>query len=114
MTTEHTIYAFWGAWLVSWNVAAFWSDRAEKRGGIGAEVGFRALIGIGGILIFGFRQGHYHTQMQLWHFGDVLKWTLAALTGGGLLFTWWARIHLGRLWSSLVMKKAGHRVVDTG
>jgi protein-S-isoprenylcysteine O-methyltransferase Ste14 len=30
------------------------------------------------------------------------------------LFLWWARIHLGRLWSDWLPKKAGHRVVDTG
>jgi protein-S-isoprenylcysteine O-methyltransferase Ste14 len=39
---------------------------------------------------------------------------LAGLTAAGLLFTWWARIHLGRLWSNCVVKKAGHHVVDTG
>jgi protein-S-isoprenylcysteine O-methyltransferase Ste14 len=37
-----------------------------------------------------------------------------ALTVAGLVFTWWARIHLGRLWSSSVTKKADHRIVDTG
>jgi protein-S-isoprenylcysteine O-methyltransferase Ste14 len=52
--------------------------------------------------------------MQIWHLGDALNWILVALTGGGLLFTWWARIHLGRLWSDLIVKKAGHHVVDTG
>jgi protein-S-isoprenylcysteine O-methyltransferase Ste14 len=32
----------------------------------------------------------------------------------GLIFAWWARIHLGRLWSSGVTKKAGHYLVDSG
>ena len=27
---------------------------------------------------------------------------------------WWARIHLGQLWSSSVTRKAHHHVVDTG
>src|SRR5262245_7695335 len=27
---------------------------------------------------------------------------------------WWARIHLGQLWSSSVTRKEHHRVVDTG
>jgi len=31
-----------------------------------------------------------------------------------LLFTWWARLGLGRLWSSSVTRKEGHRVIDTG
>jgi hypothetical protein len=39
---------------------------------------------------------------------------MVALTLAGLLFTWWARIHLGRLWSSDVARKADHHVVDTG
>jgi protein-S-isoprenylcysteine O-methyltransferase Ste14 len=32
----------------------------------------------------------------------------------GLAFSWWARIHLGRLWSSTITRKEGHRIVDTG
>ena len=39
---------------------------------------------------------------------------MAAFVLAGLLFTWWARIHLGRLWSSSVTRKADHHVVDTG
>jgi protein-S-isoprenylcysteine O-methyltransferase Ste14 len=36
----------------------------------------------------------------------------AAVSGFG--FAWWARLYLGRLWSSSVTKKANHHVVDTG
>ena len=115
MTPELTIYAFWCTWLVSWTVARFWSNRSEKRGGIGAELFFRVLLYAGAILLFAFPPSlHYYAQTQLWRSGDALNWILAALTAAGLLFTWWARIHLGRLWSDLVVKKAGHRVVDTG
>src|SRR5262249_270956 len=32
----------------------------------------------------------------------------------GLLLTWWARIHLGRLWSSAITRKEEHRLIDTG
>ena len=37
-----------------------------------------------------------------------------ALVVAGLAFAWWARLHLGSLWSSSVTKKADHRIVDTG
>ena len=60
------------------------------------------------------RLDHYSVQRQLWRCGVALNWIMVALTLGGLLFTWWARIHLGRLWSDLIVKKAGHHVVDTG
>ena len=65
--------------------------------------------------MFGFPPGRsYFAQVQLWRLGDALNWILIALTLAGLLFVWWARIHLGRLWSDWVVKKAGHHVVDTG
>jgi protein-S-isoprenylcysteine O-methyltransferase Ste14 len=116
MTQEYTIYALWGAWWVSWTVAAFWSNRTEKRAGIGAELFFRTLLYVGAILLFAFPQSHYYyAQTRLWHLGDALNWILVALTAAGFLFTWWARINLGRLWSDWgVTKKAGHHVVDTG
>jgi protein-S-isoprenylcysteine O-methyltransferase Ste14 len=113
MTAELTIYALWGAWAVSWTVAALWSDRTEKRAGTGSELFFRVLLYLGFILLFGLHH-HNYSQAQPWYFGDALNWILVALTAAGFLFTWWARIHLGRLWSSLVTKKAGHHVVDTG
>jgi protein-S-isoprenylcysteine O-methyltransferase Ste14 len=115
MTPEYTIYALWVGWLVSWTVAMFWSNRTEKRDAIGAELFFRVLFYSGLILLFAFPPGHhYFAQAQLWHFGDAMNWILTVLTAAGLLFTWWARIHLGRLWSDWVVKKAGHHVVDTG
>ena len=43
-----------------------------------------------------------------------MNWILVGATAAGLLFTWWARVHLGPLWSDLVVMKAGQLVVDTG
>jgi protein-S-isoprenylcysteine O-methyltransferase Ste14 len=115
MTPEYTIYALWCAWLVSWVVAMLWSDRPEKRDAIGAELVFRVLFYVSVILLFAFpARAQNYAQMQLWHFGGAMNWILVAPTAVGLLFTWWARIHLGRLWSDCVVKKAGHHVVDTG
>jgi hypothetical protein len=44
MTPEGTILVLWVAWLASWGIAAFWSNRTEKRGGIVAEIAFRILF----------------------------------------------------------------------
>src|SRR5579863_10556143 len=115
MTPEHTIDALWVAWVVSWTVAMLWSNRTEKRGGVWAELFFRALLYSGAILLFAFPSDrHFDAPVLLWHSDDTLNWILLALTTAGLSITWWARIHLGRLWSDWVMKKAGHHVVDTG
>jgi protein-S-isoprenylcysteine O-methyltransferase Ste14 len=115
MTPESTIAALWIAWVASWGVAAFWANRTEKAGGLAAEAAFRILLWSGGILLFApFRDLHFFAQVQLWHLGPAIKWVFVALTASGLLFVWWARIHLGRLWSAWLTKKAGHHVIDTG
>jgi protein-S-isoprenylcysteine O-methyltransferase Ste14 len=54
------------------------------------------------------------TEMILWRLPAPAAWGMVAAAAAGLLFTWWARIHLGRLWSANVSRKADHRVVDTG
>ena len=46
--------------------------------------------------------------------GTTGGYALAGLTLAGILFAWWARIHLGRLWSSAITRKEDHRVVDSG
>jgi protein-S-isoprenylcysteine O-methyltransferase Ste14 len=47
---------------------------------------------------------------RLWHVGYAGAYALSA----GILFTWWARIHIGRLWSGSITRKEDHHVVDTG
>lgn len=44
----------------------------------------------------------------------VIAWACVPLVVLGFAFTWWARIHLGRLWSATVTRKPGHHVVDSG
>jgi protein-S-isoprenylcysteine O-methyltransferase Ste14 len=53
-------------------------------------------------------------ERVLWHFGNSATYVLAGLTLAGTSFAWWARIHLGRFWSSAITRKEGHRVIDTG
>jgi len=91
-----------------------WSNRTVKRDAIGAELFFRVSFCVSFILVFAFPPSHHYVQRQLWHFGDALNWILVALAAAALLFTWWARIHLGPLWSGWVVKKAGHHIIDTG
>jgi protein-S-isoprenylcysteine O-methyltransferase Ste14 len=110
------IYGLWIAWTASWVAATIWASRTEKRGGIFAEIFFfRVFLYAGVLLLFVFPSGrHEYGQARLWDLGDVLDWLMVAPAAAGLVFCWWARIHLGRLWSDLITRKAGHHVVDTG
>ena len=89
MPPEHTIYAFWFGWIVSWTLAMLWSNRTEKRASITAELFFRVLLYFGVILLFAFPppSNHHFAQMQLWHLGDPMNWILTAITAAGLFFT---------------------------
>ena len=106
MTPESTIVALWVAWLASWGVAAFWSNRTEKGGGIVAEIAFRTLFWASATLLLApFSYRRCYGQVQFWHLNDAPKWILVALTATGFSFVWWARIHLGRLWSDWLTKR---------
>ena len=111
MTPEHATYALWFTWLASWVIAMFWSSRSEKRDAIAPELYFRVLFYLSVILLLAFPSSHDYAQTRS---GDAMSWILVALTAAGLGFTWWARIHLGWLWSDRVVKKAGHYIVETG
>ena len=104
----------WLVWWASWLAAAVWSDRAVKRPAIRHQIIYRVLAGLGTVLLFGVYRHDLRAEMVLWLPPVALAWAMAAVVFAGLVFTWWARIHLGRLWSSSVTQKADHYEVDTG
>jgi protein-S-isoprenylcysteine O-methyltransferase Ste14 len=111
---ETTLRTLWFVWWVSWLAAAAWSDRAVKRPPRRSQIVYRLLAAAGAILLFGLYRHDVRVERILWRTPTPLSWLMLAIVCLGLLFTWWARIHLGRLWSSSVGRKAEHRVVDTG
>jgi len=104
----------WFVWWISWLAAAAWSDRAVKRPPRRSQIIYRVLAAVGAILLFGLYHHDISAELVLWRTPVPAAWGMIAAACAGLLFTWWARVHLGRLWSSSVGRKADHRVVDTG
>jgi protein-S-isoprenylcysteine O-methyltransferase Ste14 len=113
MTPLSVIQYAWMAWLISWFAAAVWSGRTVKRPAIRRELWYRVLTMTGAVLMFGM-VGMRRYDIALWRLNGGIGWLFAAITVAGMLFMWWARLHLGRLWSSSVTRKADHSVVDTG
>jgi protein-S-isoprenylcysteine O-methyltransferase Ste14 len=107
------IAALWGAWAISWMVAALWSRSTQKRLSLGPEVAYRVPIIVGGVFLF-IRAHGYDGPLRLWYPTWMAAWVCVALVALGFVFTWWARIYLGNLWSASVTLKEGHRIVDTG
>jgi protein-S-isoprenylcysteine O-methyltransferase Ste14 len=105
--------AIWTSWVLSWIAASFWSGRTEKRVITWETWLYRAALLLGAILLFHSTR-RLLAETRLWHVGLDGAYALAAVTLAGILFAWWARLHLGRLWSSTITRKEDHRVVDTG
>ncbi len=103
----------WGLWLLSWFAASWWASPAVRRAPPRESLLYNLPILIGVWLLLPFTARHLHPA-RLWHVGWTGAYLLAVLTVPSFLFCWWARIHLGKLWSAEVTRKADHRVVDSG
>jgi protein-S-isoprenylcysteine O-methyltransferase Ste14 len=113
MEPRAAIVGLWIAFAASWIAAAFWSNRTVKRASLGSEIGYRIVTIVGGLLFFIPAHG-YVGPMRLWLVTRDEAWICTSLIAAGFAFSWWARLHLGRLWSGSITRKADHRVVDTG
>ncbi|TPM30771.1 isoprenylcysteine carboxylmethyltransferase family protein [Mesorhizobium sp. B2-3-5] len=107
------IVLLWLTWVVSWAAAAFWADPVAKRADLGSEMRYRMVMVFGAVL-FLLPAHNYYGRLRLWVPDLAVAWTCVVLIAVGFGFSWWARLHLGRLWSGNVTAKAGHRVVDSG
>ena len=103
----------WAAWLISWGIGSFFSGRTEKHVRTWDSRAYRIPILIGAVLLTPWTERILGLH-PLWNVGLGGTYLLAAVTVAGTLFTWWARIHLGRFWSNAITRKEGHRVIDTG
>jgi protein-S-isoprenylcysteine O-methyltransferase Ste14 len=104
----------WGAWGVSWLAAGWWSSPTVSTPGAERELWARLPLLAGALLLSGFYPGAGSTDLPLWQVGAATGWLLVALAALGFILAWWARVHLGQLWSSRITRKADHRVVDSG
>ncbi len=107
-------YLLWIIWFVSWWLAASWSSRATSRASIVQQLPYRLVTLAGFALLFGTSSHRAHDSLRFWALSASAGWGIASLCLIGFAFTWWARLHLGKLWSAFVTRKADHRIIDTG
>ena len=110
---NQTLELIWIGWLISWLAASFWSGRTRKRVATTETWTYRAAIIAGGILLTPWT-AWVLAETPIWEVGYGGAYALAAIMLAGLFLTWWARIHLGRLWSGVITLQEDHRLIDTG
>jgi protein-S-isoprenylcysteine O-methyltransferase Ste14 len=113
MTPQDATEYIWWAWLISWFAAAIWSDRTVTRPSLRHQAAYRLTTIFGALLLFGVF-GIRRYDILFWQLDGAAGWLFAGIAAGGVLFMWWARLHLGRLWSGSVTRKADHHLVNTG
>lgn len=106
-------YALWFIFLISWNVTArpgptiaTPEPKRERLYGFFVSFGLMMIVVAPFLLVM--------RAFQIWVNPPLLAWAMLLVVAAGIAFCWWARLHLGRLWSDTVTRKEGQRVVDTG
>jgi protein-S-isoprenylcysteine O-methyltransferase Ste14 len=114
MTPAFASGAVLAVFAITWLAAAMWTDR--KASSIPARL-IAPLYAGGALFCIVFAAmvfGVPAMRERLWPPQALFDWTMVALCIAGFGFCWWARVHLGRLWSGGVLVREGHRVVDSG
>jgi protein-S-isoprenylcysteine O-methyltransferase Ste14 len=103
----------WIVMILSWIAAAFWSSRTENSVK-GADAWIYRIIIVAGAILFAHKTSELIGAHRLYHIGAATAYALAFVTIAGFIFAWWARIHLGALWSGSVTRKQNHHIIETG
>jgi protein-S-isoprenylcysteine O-methyltransferase Ste14 len=114
MSPDLTLYFIWFVWAVSWLGAAFWSTPAAKRTPISGQLVYRGIVFVGFLLLFGIYSPRHMAMTQLWRLNEAWLWRLDLIVVLGFALTWWARLHMGKMWSANITRKADHQVIDSG
>jgi protein-S-isoprenylcysteine O-methyltransferase Ste14 len=106
----------WLAWLIFWWGLSRTVKATERRESIVSRLSYTVPIVLGFALLW-----NRNPQIPPWdeRFLPANAWPIwagagAAITLAGLLFSVWARVHLGRNWSGVITIKEGHELVASG
>jgi protein-S-isoprenylcysteine O-methyltransferase Ste14 len=108
------IVALWIVWLVVWTAAAFFVKRTQRKEPLGTMLIERVPVVVGMLVLI---RPHWLSPVLTRRFiaeGPGIALLALVLVIAGMLFAYWARVHLGRNWSGEVMVKVGHSLITSG
>ena len=114
MTPISALFGLLAIFILSWIAAAVWAGRTVVALPDRAQWPLFA-GGILAILFLAIARALFPAlRVRLWEESLAIGWPMVAVSAIGYAWCWWARVHLGNLWSAGVSRKEGHRVIDTG
>jgi protein-S-isoprenylcysteine O-methyltransferase Ste14 len=108
------IAVLWIAWALYWLISARSVKTTQRRESVASRWAHILPLIIGGVLIAWRRMPWPLLTHRLWPVTFASYCFGIALIAGGLLFSVWARVHLGRNWSGTVTVKEGHELIRSG
>jgi protein-S-isoprenylcysteine O-methyltransferase Ste14 len=108
------IPAMWVGWVAYWLIAARDTKRTRWRQSPGSESLHGIPLLICTLLWLAPRWQPAALTAPLWPRCPVLALVGTGLVAAGIGYACWARVHLGRNWSSKVVVKEDHALIRTG
>jgi protein-S-isoprenylcysteine O-methyltransferase Ste14 len=108
------IVVLWVIWLVVWTGAAFFVKRTQRKEPLGIMLYERVPVVAGFLMLVLARWLPVALTHRVMSEGPALALGALALVMAGMLFAYWARVHLGRNWSGEVIVKVGHTLITSG
>jgi len=114
MAPQFAFYLAWFLFFASWIGAAFWANEVASRPGFLRELPYRLITLAGFVLLFDIYDPPFFPVRPLYVLARGWQWLFLLVAIAGFGFCWWARVHLGPMWSGWITKKEEHRVIDSG
>jgi protein-S-isoprenylcysteine O-methyltransferase Ste14 len=108
------IFALWVVWGIYWLISARSNKTTQQRESVASRWAHIIPLIVGGVLIAWRRMPWPLLTHRLWPVTFTSYCIGIALLAGGLLFSVWARVHIGRNWSGTVTVKEDHELIRSG
>jgi protein-S-isoprenylcysteine O-methyltransferase Ste14 len=108
------IVGAWFTFLAIWLISALTTKRAVKRFSGPSRTVQVVLMFVAYFLLFDPQTAVGFLDWRFISRSDASTWTGIGMTLAGLLFAVWARIFIGRNWSSAITVKQDHQLIRTG
>lgn len=104
----------WLIFFAGWIFASFWTKRTAERVTSKRQMYYAIPVVLGFTLLLSGRIEIAWLDKRLWPRTEPVDIAGIAITLAGLALAVWARVHLGRNWSSAPMIKEGHQLIRSG
>ena len=106
--------AMWLSWAAYWWLASRGAKPAERREPLGSRLLHVLPLLLAFWLLWAKRVPGTFLNERLFPWAPWEFWVAAFVTAAGILFTVWARVHLGGNWSGIVTIKHDHELIANG